>query len=154
MLGKKRTKVSRMRGSSSHGWGHKKKHRGAGHRGGVGMSGSGARADQKKPMILKKFGQAYFMKRGFHSIHKKDNRVLSIRYIEYNFDKMIDMGIINKQGNEYVFDSTMFNYDKILGNVEFTKKIKLICNEISNTAKKRIEDVGGSVECKNIATEE
>ena len=103
MLKQKRSKVSRMRGTNSHGWGHKKKHRGKGHRGGVGLSGTGARGDVKKSAVLsnakkivqiisaqkgvkmssiKYSGKDYFGKRGFHSIHKKTNNVLSISFIE------------------------------------------------------------------------
>ena len=44
-------KVRKFRGSHTHGYGSKKKHRGAGSRGGRGMAGSGKRADQKKPSI-------------------------------------------------------------------------------------------------------
>jgi len=52
---KKRTKVGRHRGSHTHGRGAKKKARGKGHRGGVGLSGTGKRADQKKSMMFNKF---------------------------------------------------------------------------------------------------
>lgn len=50
---KKRTKVSRHHGTHTHGRGAKKKARGSGHRGGVGMAGTGKRGDQKKTLILK-----------------------------------------------------------------------------------------------------
>ena len=49
---KKRKKSSRYRGSHTHGRGGKKKARGSGHRGGVGMAGTGKRADQKKTLII------------------------------------------------------------------------------------------------------
>lgn len=58
-------KHKKMRGRSTHGWGSRKKHRGAGNRGGRGMAGSGKRADQKKTWILKEFGTSYFGKHGF-----------------------------------------------------------------------------------------
>jgi len=61
MLNKKRKKGSRMRGSHTHGRGGMKKARGSGHRGGVGMAGTGKRGDQKKSLITnmdeKYFGQ-------------------------------------------------------------------------------------------------
>lgn len=59
---KKRKKSSRFRGSHTHGRGGKKKARGKGHRGGVGMSGTGKRADQKKTLILNLYGKKYFGK--------------------------------------------------------------------------------------------
>lgn len=60
-MNKKRKKSSRMHGSSSHGRGFKKKGRGSGHRGGVGMAGTGKRADHKKSLILN-FKEKYFGK--------------------------------------------------------------------------------------------
>lgn len=142
----KRAKMSRYRGSHTHGGGHKKKRRGKGHQGGAGMGGTGARGDAKKPTILTKFGPSYFGKRGFTSIHKKKENVLSISFIETNFDKLVDKQIIVKEGNEFVFDSTLYKYDKILGRGNFTKKIKLICNEISAGAKEKVLAAGGTVE--------
>ena len=65
MTTNKRKKVVKYRGSHTHGGGAKKKRRGAGHRGGRGMAGSGKRADQKKPTILKLYGNSYFGKKGF-----------------------------------------------------------------------------------------
>ncbi len=164
-----------MRGTNSHGWGHKKKHRGKGHRGGVGLSGTGARGDVKKSAVLsnakkivqiisaqkgvkmssiKYSGSEYFGKRGFHSIHKKPNKVLSISYIEQNFDALLQEGFIVKEGASYVFDSTVLGYNKVLGRGNFTKKLTVICFEISANAKERIEAVGGKVEVLNPVEEE
>ena len=58
----KRKKNSRQRGSWTHGWGSKKKHRGAGHRGGKGNAGTGKKGDAKKPKIWK--NKKYFGKYG------------------------------------------------------------------------------------------
>ena len=52
MLTKQRKKSQSQRGTNSHGWGHKKKHRGSGHRGGFGLAGTGARGDVKKSALL------------------------------------------------------------------------------------------------------
>lgn len=145
MLGNKRAKTTRMRGSSSHGGGHKKKRRGSGHRGGFGMAGSGARGDQKKSMILTKYGKSYFGKRGFKSLDAKSNVVLSLTYLENNFDKLVGAGIIVKEGTNYVFDSTAYKYDKILGNGLFSKKMTIICKEISQTARAKVEGAGGKI---------
>ena len=68
MLKHKKSKVKTQRGTSSHGWGHKKKHRGAGNRGGKGMAGTGARGDAKKPTILTTVGKSYYGKKGFLSL--------------------------------------------------------------------------------------
>lgn len=86
----KRKKSERYRGSQTHGGGAKKKRRGAGNRGGRGMAGSGKRADQKKPTILKNYGNSYFGKRGFSSKSKKVIKPITIQTIEtklYNWFK-------------------------------------------------------------------
>jgi large subunit ribosomal protein L15 len=59
---KKRKKSTRMhgRGMGTHGGGARKKRKGSGHRGGIGMAGTGKRADQKKTLILKLYGNNYF----------------------------------------------------------------------------------------------
>jgi large subunit ribosomal protein L15 len=150
----KKSKTKKMRGSNSHGWGHKKKHRGSGHRGGVGMAGTGDRADTKKPTILTKFGKSYFGKKGFTSILKKKNNVLSLSYIENNFDNMVERGEIVKEGDKYVFDASLLKVDKILGKGNFTKKLTIITKEISESAKQRVLDVGGEVILSSEKTEE
>jgi len=165
MLTQKRKKNTRQRGLGSHGWGHKKKHRGAGHRGGIGLSGTGARADQKKSAVLsgassffkilsaqkgvpiRKLVKKYmhFGKKGFKSLNNKSNTVLSLNHIENYFDKMVETGLIVKEKNEFVFDATANGYDKILGRTKISKKLTIICNEISAIAKQRLEEAGGKV---------
>lgn len=130
----KRKKSDRMRAQTTHGWGAKKKHRGAGNRGGRGMAGSGKMADQKKPSILKEFGNTYFGRRGFkrpQSKIKKRNAI-NIDYIEKNS--------INKEGI-FIFDAS--NYDKVLGNGNLTKKVKVTCKSFSKNAEEKITKIGG-----------
>ena len=71
MVFNKRKKNSRHRGSWSHGYGSRKKHRGAGSRGGRGLSGTGKRGDQNKPTHWKK---RYFGKKGFTPRGKKQKK--------------------------------------------------------------------------------
>lgn len=169
MLKNKKKKAVRLRGTSSHAWGHKKKHRGSGNRGGFGAAGTGARGDSQKPGLLARSGGIlkkisassgvkvetlrktlakkgnYFGKRGFTRVGKTQNKVLSLSYLEHNFDKLVESGIIVKQKDEYVFDATLFKYDKILGKGNFSKKMTIICDSISESAKTRVEEVGGKV---------
>lgn len=166
MLQNKKPKSHRMRGTSSHGWGHKKKHRGKGHRGGIGLSGTGARGDAKKSALLSnaksikmimaaqkgvkiskiKVGSSYFGKKGFTSIHKSKTKRLSLSYIEENFDMMKEQGRITEVEGKLTFDAEAQGIDKILGRSAFTHKLHVIVPEISAQAKQRIEDAGGSVE--------
>lgn len=64
----KRKKNSRIRGSRTAGWGFRQKHKGHGNKGGVGMAGTGKRADHKKQKAVsmdKK--KKYFGKQGLTS---------------------------------------------------------------------------------------
>jgi large subunit ribosomal protein L15 len=176
MLKNKKSKSVRQRGQSSHGWGHKKKHRGSGHRGGFGLAGTGARGDsQKSGMLsqstgfLQKFAATrgvkvkdlkkqlstkdYFGKKGFNSVSKKPVTTLSLSYIEHNYDVLVETGIISEENKEFVFDATSFGYDKILGKGNFTKKVTIKCKDISASAKTRVEEVGGKVVCSKFDEE-
>src|SRR3990167_8968506 len=99
----KRKKSHRMRAQTTHGWGAKKKHRGSGNRGGFGMAGSGKRADQKKPTILKLYGSSYFGKHGFRRPSKLLKKIKTINVEELN--KFKDDNINLKE----------LGYDKLLG---------------------------------------
>jgi large subunit ribosomal protein L15 len=83
----KRKKTSRLRGSKTGGWGFRQKHKGHGNKGGVGMAGSGKRADHKKQkakeMDKKK---TYFGKQGLtsRSTKKKKELKINLRDIQAN----------------------------------------------------------------------
>lgn len=177
MLKNKKSKSVRQRGQSSHGWGHKKKHRGSGHRGGFGLAGTGARGDSQKAGMLsgsKKFLQkyaatrgvkvedvkkmlstkAYFGKKGFSAVNKKAVTTLSLSYLEHNFDMLVEAGIIVEENKEFVFNATNVGYDKILGRGNFTRKVTIVCEDISESAKQRVEEVGGKVVCEKFDSEE
>ena len=52
MVFKSRSKVQKQRGKRTHGWGHGKKHRGAGNRGGRGKAGLGKRSSKENLTII------------------------------------------------------------------------------------------------------
>ena len=85
MVTRKRGKMSRHRGSHTHGYGAMKKHRGSGNKGGKGMGGSGKRADSKKPSIWK--NKDYFGKHGFVNATTKKQNTINIRDIEEKLDR-------------------------------------------------------------------
>ena len=82
---KRRHKVSRMHGRGTHGWGARKKHMGSGHRGGVGMAGTGKKAGQKITYLLKYVPGYLGRRKGFVSIpQKKQNKLKVINLDEIN----------------------------------------------------------------------
>ena len=129
----KRKKNTRMRARTTHGYGSMKKNRGAGNRGGRGLAGTGKRADQKKPTILKLYGLSYFGKSGFKNQRRigKKNKILNLNKIY--LDK--------KEGDFYIVDAS--KYDKILGKGELKEKVKITCKSFSKLALEKIEKSGG-----------
>lgn len=131
MTVRKRKKKSRMRGRKTHGYGAKKKHRGAGNRGGRGMAGSGKRADQKKPSIIKKYGKTYFGKHGF----KIPQKVKKIQKA-INIEDLPEKEELNLKE---------LGYDKLLSKGKVTKKFKIKVESCSKKAKEKIEKAGGQI---------
>ena len=138
----KRKKSGRMlgRGAGSYGWGARKKHKKAGHKGGVGMSGTGKRADQKKTLVIKLYGNDYFGKQGVTSRGtKRDKRKrISLRTIEQNLEtfgkKVGDKWEINLEGY------------KILGNTEVKHKLAIKAKEASESAIEKVKKAGGEIQ--------
>ena len=90
-------------------------------------------------------------KRGFNPIAKIKTAKINLEKIQYyidikkinsieiiNIELLIKLKIINKRSQKL----------KILGNGEIKTKINLETNSISNSAKEKLEKVGGSVQIK------
>jgi large subunit ribosomal protein L15 len=145
MARKKRKKVVKLRGSHTHGFGSKKKHRGSGNKGGYGMAGTGKRADQKKPSIWK---ERYFGKRGFKSIKQKKGLLLKATNIEFLNEKLssfLEKGIVKKEGDFYKINLKDIGYNKLLSKGVPKFKYFIECEEATERAIKKIESAGGKV---------
>ncbi|MDD5193878.1 MAG: uL15 family ribosomal protein [Candidatus Nanoarchaeia archaeon] len=134
---KKRRKSGRQRGNTTYGHGARKKWKGSGHHGGIGMSGSGKRADQKKSLIIKLYGNEYFGKQGItsRSTAKKENLVMNLEQIQSNIDSLM-----KKYGKG---KDLVLNGYKILGEGELNEKITIKAKAFSESAKNKIEKAGG-----------
>ncbi|MFH1422267.1 MAG: uL15m family ribosomal protein [Planctomycetota bacterium] len=120
---KKRKKVSRMRGSHTHGRGFKKKARGSGHRGGVGLAGTGKRADHKKNIKLHPFGKS-------KTLRKKYSPRL----------KVINLRDIQKTKREI----NLKGY-KILSLGEVKEKLTITASAASSSAIDKVKKAGGDI---------
>ncbi len=129
----KRKKNTRQRGSKTHGWGSMKKHRGAGNRGGRGMAGSGKRAKQKKTLILKLYKNNYLGKKGFNRPQKVIKKIITINIKDLKKFKTTELNL------------TKLGYNKLLGKGKIKEKYNIKAQACSKLAKKRIEEVGGTV---------
>jgi large subunit ribosomal protein L15 len=143
MTVKMRKKNSRQRGSHTHGWGSKKKHRGAGNRGGRGMAGTGKRGDAKKPSIWKK---RYLGKYGFKkkNIKVKINAI-NIRTIEQEILKLLNLKLAEEKDGSVVLDLKKIGYNKLLSNGKVSRKLKITTPYASASAIEKIKAAGGEV---------
>ncbi|MBI2138503.1 uL15 family ribosomal protein [Candidatus Woesearchaeota archaeon] len=164
MVVNKRKKFSRMRGSHTHGWGSKKKHRGSGNRGGFGMAGTGKKADQRKTQIWQ--DPHYFGKYGFTPLRRLKSPCRAI-----NIDDMLIMAGISEKAQKslkvmkkekgtkekdskekksdvssmMVIDLTKQGYDKLLGRGALGQKVKVIVKFASANAVEKITGAGGEI---------
>lgn len=119
-------KIVKKRGSKSHGYGSKKKHRGSGSRGGRGRAGF----KHKKIMFRKQDLQ--LGKRGFKSLSQRDLKVgtspVNLRDLDFSMKEI---------------DVTELGYDKVLGTGEVKKPVTIKARAFSENAKKKIEQAKG-----------
>ena len=134
MVSRKRSKTSRQRGDTTHGWGAMKKHRGAGNRGGVGNAGSGKRGDAKKPSYWKNpryFGMYGFKRKGSHP----DCVVANV----------CDLSKFAAKAGSSTFSLNDFGVTKLLGNGIVSEAYTVTVKEASPRAIAKIEAVKGTV---------
>ncbi len=122
-------KVKKMRGSKTHGYGSKKKHRGGGSRGGRGRAGI---TKHKKLMFLKR--GVSVGKRGFVSVGQRKG-------IAKHFINIKELSVL-AEGKKEV-DLTSLGYEKVLGGGSITFPLTVKAKEFSEKAREKIEAAGG-----------
>ncbi len=151
----KRKKVTRQRAGKTHGWGSKKKHRGAGNRGGRGNAGSGKRGDQKKPGYWnaarpmkagQKRGQDYFGKYGFGMNKRSDVNTITLRVLAQSLPQWAAEKKVTVSGGVYTVDLKSLGYGKVLGTGSFAVKAKVLVTAATPGAIEKITEAGGSVD--------
>ncbi len=140
----RRKKSIKFRGMRSHGYGSHKKHRGSGHQGGVGMAGTGKKADQKKPSIWT--DTKYFGRHGFISKTRVKTNAINIFFIEEHAAALEKSGKMKKEGDAYVLNLKDFKCNKLLASGTPTRKYKITAQYASVEAITKIQQAGGSVE--------
>lgn len=131
-----------MHGTSSHGWGSKKKHRGAGNRGGKGNAGSGKRGDAKKP---KYFGRKRQTKRGFVSKKQGKYKTINVINLEKKIEKYVTKGKAEKTADGYIIDLEKLKIIKLLGRGKIKTKLNITVKKATESAIKAIKKTGGTV---------
>lgn len=119
-------KARKLRGSHTHGYGSKKKHRGKGNKGGKGLAGS----SKHKFTYVVKFNASHFT----HPKLKPKKK-----------GKSINVSMLGKfMNDEKTIDLKKLGFSKIIGagNVPELKGYKIIVDSCSQKAKEKLENAG------------
>ena len=138
----KKSKTMRGKGMGTHGSGARKNKRKSGHKGGIGMAGTGKRADHKKTLVLKLYGNNYFGKQGITSKGTKRDKRPRINLFDIQ-NKLEKYGKKNKD----IWEINLKKY-KILGTGEVKVKMSISCLEASKSAIEKIKKAGGEIKIK------
>jgi large subunit ribosomal protein L15 len=125
----KRKKAVRMRGSKTHGYGSKKKHRGGGSKGGKGQAG----ALKHKKTFFKRWGKAKQPR--FKSLEHKGVRV---KEKSINLRDLLTLA----EGKEEI-NAADFGYGKVLSGGVLQRPVTIKAKKFSERAKEKIEAAGG-----------
>jgi large subunit ribosomal protein L15 len=130
----KRKKNSRIRGARTVGWGFRQKHKGHGNKGGVGMAGTGKRADHKKQVARESDKKhKYFGKQGATSRGTKRTKQLKMNLRD------IKENLFKKEGQKIDLKKHV-----ILGNGEGFKA-EITAMKASKAAIEKMKKAGGSI---------
>jgi large subunit ribosomal protein L15 len=136
-------KRSKFRGSRTCGGGTHKNRRGAGNRGGRGRAGINAHHFVK---WYKEMGGPVFGKDGFCNQTSIDITSIDVGVLDQIIPALLAQGIAKSEGDAIVINITDMGIDKVLGSGKITRKINISASAFSETAKAKIEKMGGKVQ--------
>ena len=146
---RRKSRITKKRGTRTCGWGTGKKHRGKGSRAGCGHGGVGKRGGQKKTYYnahhIRIIGKIGFKNR----IHQAKARVISIKNLDQRINNWVSQKLAEKKNDVYHIDLSKVKYDKIVSGGETAKKFEIVCNAIALAAREKIEAAGGKVTLSN-----
>jgi len=140
MVVRKAKRNRHQRGRTTGGWGFSKRHRGKGSRGGHGHSGTGKRGAHN---------ESYYYSKGIEPLGKVG---MQFKARTYKMPvKTISLEMVDKHAEAWgkktqdiiEIDLTSKGFTKVLSNGTVNHKLKVICYQFSESAKKKIEEAGG-----------
>jgi large subunit ribosomal protein L15 len=146
MVVRKEKKSRKLRGRTrTMGWGRVGQHRKSGSRGGFGAVGF----HKHKWIWVIKYAPNWYGKHGFVSVQQikkyRKMKVINVGELDELAKTMLMKNIAIKEGDLIVIDTIQMGYDKVLGEGKVTLPLKVIAKEVTETAKKKIEEAGGTV---------
>lgn len=142
MVVRRKKKNVKHRGHTTHGWGSRKKHRGAGSRGGRGRAGTGKRAGHKKAGMAPCLGSRGFLPRR----SQISGKTVNLAYFNpIQIKKLIEEGKAKKEGDMVILDLSQLGYVKLLGTGTCAAKLKIKVALCSAGAAEKVKAAGGEV---------
>ena len=136
-------KRSKYRGSRTCGGGTHKNRRGAGNRGGRGRAGINAHHFVK---WYKEMGGPVFGKDGFFHNPATLVTTMDVGIIDQIMPSLIAQGIAKQEGDAVSINVADMGIEKVLGSGKVTKKINISAEAFSESAKEKIEKMGGKAQ--------
>src|SRR5512136_940220 len=136
-------KRSKYRGSRTCGGGTHKNRRGAGNRGGRGRAGINAHHFVK---WYKEMGGPVFGKNGFSNSSQSTVTVIDVGIIDQIIPSLLAQGIAKNEGDVIVINTADMGIEKVLGSGKVTKKMNFSAQAFSESAKAKIEKMGGKTQ--------
>ena len=136
-------KRSKYRGSRTCGGGTHKNRRGAGNRGGRGRAGINAHHFVK---WYKEMGGPVFGKDGFSNSSQTSVLVMDVGIIDQIIPSLLAQGIAKNEGDAIVINTADMGIGKVLGSGKVTKKLNISAQAFSESAKVKIEKMGGKAQ--------
>lgn len=142
-MGSRKNKKSRSkRGSRTQGGGSHRKNRHSGNKGGTGKAGNHKhgwlKSQLKDPL--------HFGKHGFKRPPQlqKEVETVNVGELDEYAEEFLEEGLAEKDGDEIVIDASQLNIDKVLGSGHVTRPLKVIADNFSKSAERKLEESGGA----------
>jgi len=136
-------KRSKYRGTRTCGGGTHKNRRGAGNRGGRGRAGINAHHFVKWYM---EFGGPVYGKDGFYNQTHETVATMDIGIIDQIVPSLLAQGAAKQDGDAVAINAADIGIEKVLGSGKVTRKLNISAPAFSETAKVKIEKMGGKVQ--------
>lgn len=142
MTSRKSRKSRNKRGSRTHGGGSARKGRHSGHKGGKGLAGSHKHRWRK----ISRQSPQHFGKRGFKRPPRlrEGAETINVGELDEYVEEFLGNGLAKKDGDEIVIDASSLDFDKVLGGGQVTHPLRVIADEFSKAAERKLEESGGA----------
>ena len=142
-MSRRKSKKSRgQRGSRTYGGGSARNRRHSGHKGGKGLAGSHKHRWRK----IKLKDPRHFGKYGFKrpACLQESVETINVGELDEYVDELLENGLAVEEDEGIEIDVSELNIDKVLGSGQVTHPLRVKADNFSSSAKKKLEEAGGS----------